>query len=186
MIGAAVASMMLAGLMAGSVALQRSFSASDRLSRAHADLLRVADYMARDIRNATSVNTTASSSVILTLTVPDYYDRRSTPTKLSDDVAINPTLARTGVTYGSNPVTIRYLRSGNRILREVRQIDGGAATLSTEWIADNVGNLAVAVDASGTAVITSASGMNYGIRKAGAQAPSLAFVMASKRRNPNP
>ena len=51
-VAAAVASLVLGGLMVGSVALQRSYSASDQLCRAQADLLRVTDYIARDVRKA--------------------------------------------------------------------------------------------------------------------------------------
>lgn len=186
MVGAAVASIFLGGLMTGSIALQRSFSASDRLARAQSDLLRVGDYMARDIRNATSINTTATSSVLLTVTTGDYYDRRGTPGNLADDVANSPVLGRTGATYGTSPVSIRYLKSGTSILREVSRVDAGATTVSTTWIADNVDALTVAVDAEGTVTFTSATAMTYRRAKAGTQSPSLSFVMASKPRNSTP
>lgn len=184
LIGAAVASIVLGGMMTGSVVLQRSFSASDRLARSHADLIRVADYMSRDIRNATSIDATASASVLLTVTLADYYDRRGTPGNLTDDIPNNPTLGRTLATYGGNPVTIRYLRSGTRVGREVSRTDAGATTTSTAWIADNVDNFTLTLDAKRTATIASASAMRYGRRKAGTQSPSLSFVMVSQPRNP--
>ena len=183
LIGAAVASIVLGGMMAGSVMLQRSFSASDRLARSHADLTRVADYMSRDIRNATSIDTTPSPSVLLTVTLADYYDRRGTPNNLTDDIPNNPTLGRTMATYGGNPVTIRYLRSGTRVGREVSRTDAGTTT-STAWIADNVDNFTLTLDAKRTATMTSSSAMRYARRKAGAQSPSLSFVMVSQPRNP--
>ena len=167
LIGAAVASIVLGGMMTGSVVLQRSFSASDRLARSHADLIRVADYMSRDIRNATSIDATPSASVLLTVTLADYYDRRGTPGNLTDDIPNNPTLGRTLATYGGNPVTIRYLRSGTRVGREVSAGWLGAP----EW-------------RQRTATIASASAMRYGRRKEGAQSPSLSFVMVSQPRNP--
>ena len=183
LIGAAVASIVLGGMMAGSVMLQRSFSASDRLARNHADLTRVADYMSRDIRNATSIDATPSASVLLTVTLADYYDRRGTPGNLTDDIPNNPTLGRTMATYGGNPVTIRYLRSGTRVGREVSRTDAGTTT-STAWIADNVDNFTLTLDAKRTATMTSSSAMRYARRKAGAQSPSLSFVMVSQPRNP--
>lgn len=186
LIGVAVASIVLGGLMVGSVSLQRSFSASDRLARTQADLLRVGDYMARDIRNATTITTPAGGSVLLTVTTGDYYDRRGTPNNLADDIANSPTLGRTGATYGTNPVTIRYVRSGSRILREVTQVDAGAPTTSSTWIADSVDDLTVSVAADGTATVTSASAMPYATRKVAAQSPKLFFVMASESRNPTP
>jgi type II secretory pathway component PulJ len=186
LIGIAVASIVLGGLMVGSISLQRSFSASDRLASTQADLLRVSDYMARDIRNATSVVTSAGSTLLLTVTTGDYYDRRGTPNNRADDVANSPTLGRTGVTYGTNPITIRYVRSGNRILREVSRVDAGTPVTSSTWIADSVENLSVALDAAGIATITSASTMPYAMRKTGSPAPSLSFVTAAQSRNPTP
>jgi type II secretory pathway component PulJ len=186
LIAAVAASIVLGGLMMGSVALMRSFSASDRLARTQSDLHRVADYMARDIRNARSVNATANGTTMLTITAADYYNRNGTPTNLADDVANNPSLGRTGATYGANPVTIRYRKTGAQILRDVTRVDGGASATSTTQIADNVENLAIAVDAAGTATITSTSPVQYGRRKAGAPSPSLSFVMASLPRNSTP
>ncbi len=185
LIGAAVSAIILGGLLTGSIALQRSFSASDRLARAHADLLRVSDYLARDIRNATSINPTATSTVLLSLTTGDYFDRRGT-SNLADDVANMPTLGRTGATYGANPLTIRYLREGTRILREVKRVDAGVTTTSSTQIADNVENLTVTLAADGKATITSDTAMRYRTRKTNAPSPSLSLVMASQPRNPTP
>ena len=184
LIATVAASVVMGGLMTGSIALQRSFSASDRMARTQSDLHRVADYMARDIRNATSINTTATASVVLTLTTSDYYDRRGTPNNRADDVPNSPTLGRSGATYGTNPVTIRYLRSGTQIFREVSQVNAGASSTSTTQIADNVENLSVAVDAEGIATITSTSPMQYGRRTDGSPSRSISFVMASLPRNP--
>lgn len=186
MIAGALGSIVLGGLMTASLAIQRSLSANDQLSRAQSDLLRVADYMSRDIRNSTSVNTTATSSVLLTVTMGDYYNRNGTPANVADDVANAPTLGRTGAIYGSSPVTIRYLKSGTRIGREVSRVDAGATTVTTTWIADNVDALAVTGDADGKFTLTSAAAMKYGIRTAGSLSRSLSFVMASKPRNPTP
>jgi Tfp pilus assembly protein PilW len=186
MIGLAVSSIVVGGLMIGSISLQRSFSASERLARAQADLLRVGDYIARDIRNATNIATTPGSSAVLTITTADYYDRRGTPDNLADDVANSPTLGRTGATYGPNPITVRYVKSGSRILREVRRIDAGATSTISTWVADSVDNFAVTVSADGTATISCASAMPYSIRKSNAQSPTLSFVTASQSRNPTP
>lgn len=183
---AAVASIVLGGLMLGSVVLQRSFAASDQLCRAQADLLRVADYMARDIRNAKSVNTAATAPVLLTLTTEDYFDRRGTLANSKDDVPNDPVLGRTGVTYGSQPISVRYLRTGDGISREVTRVDAGVSHVSTTRIADNVDNLSVALDAQGNATITSSTATRYARRKAGAAAPAISLVMASKTLNPNP
>lgn len=186
LIASVVASIVLGGLMVGSVVLQRSFSASDQLSRAQADLLRVADYISRDIRNATTVNTTVTAPVFLTVTTGDYYDRRGTPANARDDIPNDPVLGRDSVTYGSNPLTIRYLKSGSAVLREVTRFDAGVSSASTTRIADNVDNLSLALDAEGTATITSSTATRYARRKAGAPSPVITIVMVAKPRNPTP
>ena len=186
LIAVATSAIVFGGLMIGSIALQRSFSASERLANAQADLHRVADYMARDFRNATTINATATATVLLTVTMPDYYNRGGTPTNLADDLAHNPVLGRTGATYGANPVTIRYLKTGPRIFRAVTQVDGGASTTATTQIADNVETLTVTLDGEGAATINATSPVAYGRRKTEAQAPSIAFVMVSQPRKPTP
>ncbi|MEQ1860760.1 MAG: hypothetical protein ABMA13_12570 [Chthoniobacteraceae bacterium] len=186
LVGTVVASIILGALMVGSIALQRAFKASDLLARTNADLTRVADYMSRDVRNATSINTAANSSVILTVTVGDYYDRRGTPNNPADDIPNSPTLGRTGAIYGTSAVTIRYLRSGSRILREVSRIDGGKITTSNTWIADNVNNLTVTVGADRAVKIASAANTHYGIRKTGAASTSVSLVMVAQSRNLSP
>src|SRR4051812_38163379 len=124
LVGASVASVIMGGLMVATIALQRSFSASDRMAAAQSDLARVADYMAKDIRNATSVSTPGTSGVLLTLTTAEFTS------------SVSPTLGRTGATYGSSPITIRYLKSDRRILREVTRGPAGATVVSSTWIAD--------------------------------------------------
>jgi type II secretory pathway component PulJ len=183
LVAAAVASLVLGGLMVGSVALQRSYSASDQLCRAQADLLRVTDYLARDVRNAATIDTTTTAPVLACITTGDYYDRRGTVIT-KDDVPYNPVLGRNGVTYGSNPITIKYVRSGKAILREVTRIDGGTSSTSRTQIADNVDNFAITVDAQGTTRVTSSTAPRYGRRAAGAASPLISIVTVSKPRNP--
>lgn len=186
LIGTTAASMILGALMIGSIALQRSFSASNQLANTQADLARVADYIARDIRNATSFTAAPNSSTILSVTVGDYYNRRGTPNDPTDDISNSPTLGRTGAVYGSAPVTIRYGRNGNRIFREVSRVDGGATTTSVTWLADDVRDLAVTVDAEGNATVSTASTINYRVPRVGAAFSSVSLVMASQSRNPKP
>jgi Tfp pilus assembly protein PilW len=184
--GAAAASIVMGALMTGSLAVQRSLTANDQLARAQADLLRVGDYISRDVRNATSINTSSTSTVLLTVTCGDYYDQRGTPSNTADDIPNPPVLGRYGATYGASPVTIRYLRSGTRVAREVTRVVGGVSTTSTTWIGDNVNASSVAVDSQGTVTLTSSAAMTYRRQKAGGTSPSLSLVMASHPRNPTP
>ncbi len=186
MTAAAAGSIILGALMAGSLSLQRSFRASAQLAQGQADLIRVADFMARDIRNATTFNATPASPALLTVTTTDYYNRNGTPANLTDDRPNSPTLSRNGATYGGNPVSIRYVRSGTRLMREVTTTDGGTAAVGVSWIADFVENLSVSVDASRNVTLTVGSPMTYGRRSPGASSRSLSFVMAARPRNPAP
>ena len=140
--------------------------------------------MARDIRNATSVNATASATVLLTVTTGDYYNRNGTPNNPKDDTPNSPVLGSSSVTYGSNPITIRYLKSGSRILREVTRFDSGTSGTSSSLIADNVDNVGVTLDAHGSATLTTSTATYYARRKAGAPSPLISLVMAAKPRNP--
>ena len=96
MLAGAVASLLMGGLISGSVALQRTFDASDWQARAEADVNRLVDYVARDIGSASTVNTTANGTVLLTVTKGDYYDRRGTLNDPSDDLPNAPVLGRYG------------------------------------------------------------------------------------------
>lgn len=184
LVAAAVASIVLGGLMVGSIMLQRSFSASHHLSRAQADLLRVNDYIARDVRNATTIDASLAAPVLVEMTMGDYYDRKGTPANPTDDVPYNPVLGRDGVIYGSNPVTIRYLRSGKAILREVTRLDSGTSLTTSARIADNVDHFAITVDSRGTTTVTTSAAPRYARRAAGASAPLISIVNVSKPRNP--
>jgi type II secretory pathway component PulJ len=184
LVGAAAGSIILGALMIGSIALQRSFSASSRLANSQADLVRVADYMARDIRNASNITPSGGTGVILTATIGDFYDRRGTPNDPTDDIPNMPILGRDWAAYGASPVTVRYGRSGNRVYREVSRIEAGATSTSTTWIADDVSDLTVTMDAQGVATISSASAMQYSIVKAGVKSPPVSYVLTSRARNP--
>jgi len=178
LLAAAVASIVLGGLMIGSIALQRSFVASDRLSRSQADLVRVVDYMARDIRNATSVDTHPPAPVLLSLTAADYYNAHGTPFVRADDTPYDPVLGRTGVSYGGTPLTIRYLKSDTAIFRETVR----ANSTSRTQIADNVDNLSVAPDASGAVTINSSTAMHYARKKVGASYPLITLTLSCAPR----
>lgn len=177
LIASAVGSLVLGGLMTGSMALQRAFAASEQHAVAEADLLRVADYVARDIRCATSITTAVTAPVLLTLTTGDVYDRRGTPGNTADDIPNSPVLTRTGVSYGTSPVTIRYLKSGTRISREVSQTDADVTTVTSTWIGDNLDTLTFTRDAAGVVTISAEYAMRFSVRTGGATAPKRTLTM---------
>ncbi len=184
MMATAVGSLLMGGLMAGSVALQRTFDASDRQARSEADVNRLVDYVARDIGSATSINTTANGSVLLTVTKGDYYDRRGTPNDPSDDLPNNPVLGRYGAAYGASPITIKYLKTGTRISREVTQIDGGVTTITPTWIADDVDTFSVSLGGGGVATVSATFTTRYRARAGQSGAPSVTLTKQIYPRNP--
>ncbi len=192
LVGAAVGSIVMGALIIGTSSLQRAFSANSKLARSNSDLVRVADYMSRDIRNATSVspgtgaNSTSGETVILRLSTVDYYNRNGTPSNASDDVANSPILTRTGVTYGASAIAIRYLKSGSRIAREVTRTDNGVSSTSVTWIADAVSALAVTFDANQIAMISSSSATYFRVSSSGKPLPSTTFAMTSQPKNQIP
>jgi len=123
-------SLILASVVAGSVALQRSVTAIEGYSTSEGDQLRVLDYVAMDCRRALSASV---ANNILTLTVPTYYD--------SNGYAVAPSFTSTwGIQYGTgSTVTISYYQIGNSFVRSVTV----GPTTSTTAIATNVSNFTV-------------------------------------------
>lgn len=130
LVGAAVASIVLAMLATGSIALMRSYSASEDYSTAQADQLRVLDYISRDVRRALSVSVT-SSPTTLTLTVPDQY-ASAAPSRTFR--APTMTLQGNNLTaaYGATPITVSYYVSGSDFVRQ----EGGALTVIATEVSD--------------------------------------------------
>ncbi len=180
----AVASLMMGGLLAGAMALNRSFDASDRYARAEGDINRLVDYVARDIQNATNINPTANGTTLLTVTKGDFYDRRGTPTDPTDDRPNSPTIGRYGAVYGSSPMTIKYIFTGSRIRREITQVDSGVPTITSAWIADDVAKFSVSIDSKGVATVNASFATRYGPRIGDIQGATNLLSKQIYPRNP--
>lgn len=142
-------SLIFAGVITASVALQRSYSAIESYSTMEGDQLRVLDYMAMDIRRAISV---CVSNNVLTLTLPVYYSSISSSAVANgpnpsagnmtacDGTAVNPYMY-----YGSSNgvVTISYQKSGSNFTRTVTAPNGAGTNTSTTTIARTVSAFAV-------------------------------------------
>lgn len=72
-----VTSLVMAGLVAGSVALLRSFVAITDYATAEDDQQRISDYLAVDMRRSTAITTAANG--VVTITLPNYYDSNGKP-----------------------------------------------------------------------------------------------------------
>lgn len=123
MIGAAVASVLSAGMLTGAIVLQRNFAASTQYARDQAKQSRILDYISQDLRRATTANVTQGA---LTITIPDYYD--------GSGAARNPTLSMGRVYYNTPTaaVTIRYFWQNGQVIRQ----EGTASTVIADGVQD--------------------------------------------------
>jgi hypothetical protein len=118
----------LAALMVGGVALQRSFAAVEGYSIAEGDQLRVSDYIAMDVRRALTASVDNTNNV-LTITIPNYYDANNDDPTWSDAHALAPTFDSDGaIQYGSGVTTIKYYELASNFIREV---DGTKHVIAT-------------------------------------------------------
>jgi len=90
----ASSSIVMAAVLVGGVALQRSFAAVEGYSIAEGDQLRVEDYIAMDCRRALSASVDANNT--LTLTIPNYYDANNDKPRCSNAHAAAPTFTING------------------------------------------------------------------------------------------
>lgn len=155
MVGSAVSITILGALLTGTIALQRSYQASEYYAEASGDQVRALDYIVRDTRGALTVQVSTDLKT-LTLTLPAYYssyDAQGNP----NGAPVTPTISNNVVTYGNSatPITIAYFVSGNSLIRQVTI--GSTNTTSQSVIANNVDNFAFtfgAVDSTITASIS--------------------------------
>lgn len=122
MVATGVSAMIAAGLIAGMIALQRSFSATDDYAVWQEDQLRILDYLALDLRRAWRATPLDQlpSNIICEIFVPDYYASND-PASPEYRTRRNPQYRPGGgVMYGgpNDEVRIRYLMIGNEIFRE--------------------------------------------------------------------
>ena len=123
MIAAAVASLLSAAMVTGAILLQKNFRASMQYARDQAKQARLLDYIALDLRRAT---TASVASGVLTITIPDYYDANGLPR--------DPTLSMGRVYYNSPTaaVTIRYFQQNGQVIRQ----EGTATTIIADGVQD--------------------------------------------------
>ncbi len=121
-VATAVYSILFAALASGAVALQRSFSATEKYSKSVSDQLRILDYVNRDVRRASAVTITLNSKR-LNLTLPDQY-ASAAPSRTFR----TPAVSMTAVTYGAAPGTIAYQISGENCIREENGVSKVIAT----------------------------------------------------------
>ena len=140
LIGAAVSTMMLTGLITATIALQRSYKASEYYAEATADQVRALDYITRDTRGALTA-TVSPDGNSLTLTLPAYYtayDAEGNPA--SGATTVVPTISPNNDTnYGTTAqqLTVLYTVSSGKL---IRQVQVGTAAASQSVIASDIDN----------------------------------------------
>jgi Tfp pilus assembly protein PilW len=157
MIGAAVTCVMFTAMLAGMVALQRSYSASSYYAEAVNDQVRALDYIVRDTRGALTSAISVDQNT-LTLTLPDYYssyDAQGNPNGPPRGPTISPTSSN--VVYGdpTKPITVTYSVTNGALIRQVKI---GATNVTAQAVIatgiDNPDFSFSAVDSTLTASIT--------------------------------
>lgn len=112
-----VTGLVLGGLVAGSIALQRSFAATIDYATAQSDQMRISDYLAVDMRRALTVVPDGSGGVALTL--PNYYN--------SDGTAKSPTVIST-MGWPAKKRKKKKHKHPNIITSQTTAYDAGATT----------------------------------------------------------
>ena len=123
LIGLAIGSVTLAGVGVASVSLQRSFAAADYQMTAQNDQLRVLDYLARDLRMASTVTIlNAGTRVTLSLPAanPDLLNLNLGP--LTNSLG----LTSTGDAAASTN-TVSYYLEGGQLLRDTGSVQTAIA-----------------------------------------------------------
>ena len=126
LVGAAVGSIVLAGLALGAVSLSRSSKAVEYFSDATINQSRILDYLTRDVRRALTVAVTASPTT-LTLTMPNQY-AGAAPLRTFN----LPTVSLTSANYGGTPGTVSYFLSGGNFVRQ----DNGVTSIIALNVSD--------------------------------------------------
>jgi Tfp pilus assembly protein PilW len=110
MVAAAISSLMIGGLITGTVALQKGYAAADYSIRCQLDQMRVIDYITRDLRRARSV-ATENLGRKLVVTLPDQWNPVTQTLRV-------PAVSDGVVRYGGDPIVVSYYIEGDLFIRE--------------------------------------------------------------------
>ena len=117
LVATGVSGLVLGALVAGSIALQRSFAATIDYGNAQSDQMRISDYLAVDMRRALTVVPDGAGGV--TMTLPNYYN--------SDGTAKSPTVIST-MGWPSKKRKKKKHKHQNIIISQTTAYDAGATT----------------------------------------------------------
>lgn len=130
LVAVSIGAVALAATMAASVGLQKSLNAVDNYFTAHAQQIRIVDYLSRDARRSYAVTSTGSPQTV-TCTTPEYLD--SSGARRTPKITIN-----------ANGATVNY-----RAAASDGVIASGSATLTSAtagFTSADVGKALIATD----------------------------------------
>jgi prepilin-type N-terminal cleavage/methylation domain-containing protein len=124
MIATGIGGVVLAAIMASSIALQKTLNAIDNYFATQMQQIRIIDYLNRDVKRGLIVTTSVDLQSV-TITVPSYIIQAGDPEALVNPALIGmprtPTISNTSsgvqVNYGASTSTIAYSISGVSIQR---------------------------------------------------------------------
>jgi Tfp pilus assembly protein PilE len=124
MIATGTGGVVLAAIMASSIALQKTLNAIDNYFATQMQQIRIIDYLNRDVKRGVAVTTSADLQSV-TITLPSYLIQAGDPEAIANPslvgTARTPTISSTSsgpqVNYGASTSTIIYSISGMSILR---------------------------------------------------------------------
>lgn len=124
MIATGTGGVVLAAIMASSIALQKTLNAIDNYFATQMQQIRIIDYLNRDVKRGLAVTTSADLQSV-TITLPSYLIQAGDPEAIANPslvgTARTPTISSTSsgpqVNYGASTSTIIYSISGMSILR---------------------------------------------------------------------
>jgi hypothetical protein len=123
LMGLGVTSITLSGLVVGSLTLQRGFVSTEFHVTAQEDQMRVIDFIARDLRRATTA-TAINNNRRLDLTLPDQTD------PLNSLLVRTPIYLDGVIRYGATPISVSYFIEGQDFIR----VRGGQRTVLSRQI----------------------------------------------------
>jgi type II secretory pathway pseudopilin PulG len=127
---AAVFGVLCAAVVTGVISLQRNFSNTRDYATNHSAQLRISDYIARDLRQATAFSQTGSgSALVMTLDIPNFYTSSGAPRPPVINADGTVSYKDSSVNPPKTSSRIRYFINNQKMYREV---DGAAKPIAED------------------------------------------------------
>ena len=133
LVGSTVFGLISAAILTGSVTVQRSFQASQRYVISQASQARLIDYIAVDLRRATTVEVPSEGRI--EVWIPDFYESNGAP---RDPQFTRNSAGRVSVKYGGAPIRVVYYieRNASGTTGTLFREENGAKTMIATDVRD--------------------------------------------------